>query len=561
MKRKQLIAVAGLLVCSMLAGCGSGGGESSQGSDRTGQQSGASGDASDSGSGGNSGDSSDNAGGNAGNNDSSAGSSGEEITFPLDETWTVEAFAFSNTGQELDKTLTMQKLEERTNIHWDLTTVSQAELDEKRNLSFNGGDYYDVYIKSGISSVDTYKYAAQGIIIPLNDLINQYMPNLKKKLDEQDVWGNITSADGNIYALPELDGPGLSAPGVFINTVWLDKVGKKMPETKEEFYDVLCAFRDGDPNGNGEQDEYPIYCPNGAVSMLMPIFGIAMDWNTMSMYDHDTGSITYVPTSQEYKDFLEFMAKAYKEKLVNQDCYSATWDDINAIGATQDALGVIPTWGVYQHVGTERDEEYDAILPFERAHSIPAGKGVQYGGLVITDKCEHPELICAWADYLYTEEGATLGMMGVEGETYTLDENGKYHWIEDGKWGTDQNTIRNSALMVGWYPAPLGASVLYSEGMDNPEELFLLQQRKRLLEYAADEYPSLSWSEEELEEKADLVTSINSYVDQYQALVVTGEADLESTWDEYLANLSSMRLERLQEIDKAAYDRWLSERQ
>ena len=64
-----------------------------------------------------------------------------------------------------------------------------------------------------------------------------------------------------------------------------------------------------------------------------------------------------------------------------------------------------------------------------------------------------------------------------------------------------------------------------------------------------------------MEEKADLVTSINSYVDQYQALVVTGEADLESTWDEYLANLSSMRLERLQEIDKAAYDRWLSERQ
>ena len=138
MKRKHIIMVAGLLVCSMLAGCGSGGDEPSRGSGQAAEQSGTPGDGSDSGSGGNSGE----------NADGSAGGSVEEIAFPLKETWTVEAFAFSNTGQELDKTLTMQKLEERTNIHWDLTTFSQAELDEKRNLSFNGGDYYDVYIKS-----------------------------------------------------------------------------------------------------------------------------------------------------------------------------------------------------------------------------------------------------------------------------------------------------------------------------------------------------------------------------------------------------------------------------
>ena len=57
------------------------------------------------------------------------------------------------------------------------------------------------------------------------------------------------------------------------------------------------------------------------------------------------------------------------------------------------------------------------------------------------------------------------------------------------------------------------------------------------------------------------MTAINGYIDQYQALVVTGEADLDATWDEYLSNLNSMELERLQEIDRAAYDRWLAERQ
>ena len=530
MKRTLAYVVTGFMLCGMLAGCG-------------GSQKGEEGSAD-----------------GTLKNSVPAASSGEErgeIEFPLPETYSIEAFAFSNTGQELDKTLSMQVMEERTNIHWNITAVSQAELEEKRNLSFNGGEYYDVFIKSGIDAVDTYKYAMQGIVIPLNDLIDQYMPNLKKQLDEQDAWDNITSADGNIYALPQLNGAELAAAAVYINTPWLEKVGRSAPKTQEEFLEVLRAFRDEDPNGNGEKDEYPIYCPNGAVNMLMPVFGIAMDWNTMSMYDNDEGRITYVPTSSEYKNFLEFMANAYKEKLINQDCYTATWDDINAIGATQDAIGVMATYGAYQHVGTERDEDYDGLLPFDGRHTMPAGEGIGYGALIITDKCTSPELICSWADYLYSEEGAILGRMGVEGETFTLDADGKYHWKTDGKWGSDITTIRNTATLFGWYPAPLVKAELFDEGQSNPEELFLYQQRKRLLEYAAQPFPTLSWTEAELEEKATLVTSINSYIDEYQALVVTGQTDLESSWEEYLSNLKGMGVDRLNEIDAAAYGRWL----
>lgn len=77
----------------------------------------------------------------------------EELSFPLSETYNVTAFAFSNTGSEIDKTLTMKVMEERTNIHFDFTIVSDAEMEEKRNLSFNGGEYYDVYLKSGIGAV------------------------------------------------------------------------------------------------------------------------------------------------------------------------------------------------------------------------------------------------------------------------------------------------------------------------------------------------------------------------------------------------------------------------
>lgn len=166
MKKRSVVLMAGLLICSMLCGCG--GQQTDPGTSQSGSTATKAPEEESS----------------TGNGENTA-----EITFPLEESYTVEAFAFSNTGQELDKTLTMQVMEEKTNIHWDLTMVSRAELEEKRNLSFNGGDYYDVYIRSGISAIDTYKYAAQGIIIPLNDLIDQYMPNLKSRLDAQDAWG------------------------------------------------------------------------------------------------------------------------------------------------------------------------------------------------------------------------------------------------------------------------------------------------------------------------------------------------------------------------------------
>lgn len=84
----------------------------------------------------------------SGDDKTDAPAEASQDVFPLAETYNVSAFAFGNTGEELDKTLTMQVMEERTNIHWDISTASQAELSEKRGLSFNSGEYYDVYIKT-----------------------------------------------------------------------------------------------------------------------------------------------------------------------------------------------------------------------------------------------------------------------------------------------------------------------------------------------------------------------------------------------------------------------------
>lgn len=481
----------------------------------------------------------------------------EEISFPLDEPYTVSAFAYSTPGEELDKSLFIEEMEKKTNVKWELTLASDAEIAEKLGLSFNSGEYFDVYIKSGISENDANKYARQGMIIPLDDLIDQHMTNLKALLDERDLWKNITSGDGNIYALPQVNDPGVAAASVFINEPWLKAVNKELPTTVDEFMDALRAFRDEDPNGNGEKDEYPLYLPAGGVDIMMPYLGITMDWNTMSMYDIGAKEITYVPTSEEFKDFLGIMRSMYEENLINQDCFTASWDELNAMGVTQDVVGAFPTWGGYLVVGTERDEDFPMLMPL-MGNTFPVDDGVAYGGLVITDRCERPEIIAAWADYLYTEEGGRLAWMGVEGKTYTIDENGTYHWNTDGTYGTDITSIRNTQGLFGNKPVPVKAPALFNEGQANPEEMFLFKEREKIKAYGADPFPSLSWTEDEIKEKSTLIATINPYFQEYEAKVITGELDLKTSWDEYLKTMEAMGVERLKEIDKAAYDRWLA---
>ena len=50
------------------------------------------------------------------------------------------------------------------------------------------------------------KLAKDGAIIPLNDLVEQHMPNFKRVLEEAPAYKSmITAPDGNIYAFPWIE--------------------------------------------------------------------------------------------------------------------------------------------------------------------------------------------------------------------------------------------------------------------------------------------------------------------------------------------------------------------
>ena len=79
------------------------------------------------------------------------------------------------------------------------------------------------------------RYADQDIFMPTEGLINEYMPNLKKILDDsENYWSEITAPDGHTYGFPyieEMYGLVLTGGPLLINKTWLDEVGKEVPTT------------------------------------------------------------------------------------------------------------------------------------------------------------------------------------------------------------------------------------------------------------------------------------------------------------------------------------------
>src|SRR5699024_1965272 len=110
----------------------------------------------------------------------------------------------ATTADDWNDVLLLNEYEEMTNVNITWNQVAADGLDEKRNLALASGDLPDAFYAANIPVSDIQKYGDQGTFIPLNDLIEEYAPNISKVLDENpDIRKGLTFADGNIYSRSE----------------------------------------------------------------------------------------------------------------------------------------------------------------------------------------------------------------------------------------------------------------------------------------------------------------------------------------------------------------------
>lgn len=490
-----------------------------------------------------------------------AQASGETITFPLEETMEFTSFSGMDQDYTLDDNLAMKTAMENANINIIFNSVLSADLTEKRNLLLASGEYPDMFFKAEIPSTDLEKYGKQGIFIPLEDLIRQYAPNLTAVLDEREGWQYITASDGHIYSLPGIIRPEGAMTTYWINKRWMDNLGLEEPKSFDELYEVLKAFKEQDANGNGDpDDEIPLTCTDVCVPELLLAYadyGYDMGTKT-SVID---GELTYIPTNDRFKDYITFVTKLYQEGLLDKNAFTQKHEQQGAIGQSGDVLGSFFDAGAFLTVGRDNDDDYIALTPFQDG-TYPLSSGIIQGTMAITDACENPEILVAWADQFYSEEGGILTWMGVEGKTYQINEEGDWEWIVGAGYGDDIAAVRASNTIQGSQNHPSIQPDFWYSGMSaevDPDEVYLNGERAKVAAMGAVPLPMMTYTEEENSTMATLKTDIDAYIQQYVAQVATGELNLDESWDTYVETMNAMGAQELAGIYQAAYARAVAE--
>lgn len=471
------------------------------------------------------------------------------------------------TAPDWNTTMLWQEYEKMTNIKVEWEMVPNDTMTEKRNILLAGGDYPHAFFTAGIPLADLQKYGQQGIFIKLNDLIDQHAPNLKALLEKYpDVKKGLTMPDGNIYSFPGVYDPEfksvLSSAKMWVKQSWLDELGLKEPQTTDDFYNMLKAFKEKDPNKNGQPDEIP-YMGVGVDSLMNYLkgsWGLSNHGIRNANVDLQPGTeeLRFIPTDPKYKEMLEYMNKLYKEKLIGEDVFTVQANQYYAKGA-EGVYGATITTSPYTLMN---QDDYIGATALKGPHGdqIWAAIGSPLatpGAFVITDKNPNPIETVRWIDYLYGEEGSKMFFMGFEGKSYHVTADGQFEYTDEITKNPSGLTFEQALIKYVVWPGggyPNVVQEKFFKGAESRPEA--VETAEKYDPYVPEEvWPAFSFTAEENEDMGTLGADINSYVTEMRAKFVAGSASFDE-WDNYVSTINQMGLERYMEIYKNAYNRY-----
>lgn len=454
-----------------------------------------------------------------------------------------------------------KKMEEMTGVKLEFRNAPIDSFDTKRNLVFASGDYPDVFFSGQLQASDEVNYGGQGVLLPLEDLIENYAPNLKKILDDNpDIRKSITTPDGHIYSLPNIDldagwyrGP-MWYNGKFLKALGMDKV----PSTTDELYTYLKRVKEEDPNGNGKQDEIPLTSVK-LDDLRMWLLGSWGIYNEV-IYSDKENKVHYTPMEPGYKEYLTFLNKLWSEGLLDKETFSQTDEQKKAKGKNNQ-VGLFADYHAYFTLGGEPNMTDPMYAPVNSNVPAVAAKhpGLAKGAFAITNKNQHPEATIRWVDYLYSEEGAELLSNGPEGILwkYVNKDDHTKEWLPV-PGGGDREEYRATLTPDYATVVPKLSNDNVKRGFEGEFEAWLKKETaEKIAPISKVPFPSVYLSQEDQQEASSLRSDLDTYVKQMEAKFVTGQEPL-SNWDKYIETCKKMGGERIVEIYQAAYDQWNS---
>jgi putative aldouronate transport system substrate-binding protein len=392
----------------------------------------------------------------------------------------------------------------------------------------------------------------------------------------------MTLPDGHIYSPPYLVAEPLVSFSPWINQVWLEKVGLKVPTTTEEFRQVLIAFRDKIGPVNGQKIIPFSGSPNNLhLGTLAGWFGVNASAAGVNAgyFAVINGQVESTIIRSEYREFLKWFAGLYKEGLIDPELFTQDEETWKAKGK-QELYGVSFAYGSgdflpdLDPILKESDPSKNWLgwvpVPVLKAPGVAApvfrnnnnGFTLFRTQFAVTDKAAGAKAgkIIQWLDRVYDPVHSTECDMGPLNKGWTVTQRaGQYFFLDSDRsgWTQDERDMNGwGGYSVPQLPKFRRPAPEWQEqrrpGWENEYRELDVRDALYKPNLEATVMPQLWMSEANAKRAADIQTAVSDYVKQKQAEWVTGQADIDREWDAYIAQLNRLGLPELLTLKRAA---------
>ena len=459
--------------------------------------------------------------------------------------------------------------ENRTGVHIDFEHPAGGEEREQFNLMIVSGIIPDM-----VSDVDAYYVGgsltaiADGLFVDVTDMLEEYAPNLCHLMELNPALKNeLFSDDGTFMGFPMITigsdqsgdsiMPGPLSPwgGPMIRADWLEQVGMEVPTTIGEWYEVLTAIK------KQINPEIVLSFSTESPKALTGSFGVFIGaYNIGPTFYQVDGEVKYGPVQEEYKAYLTEMAKWYAEGLIDPEFATRDGNSLNSLinnGQTaatwRQAVSFIDkqagnyglSWVAAQYPDLEKGVEHK----WRFSNNIARGHIT-----LISSTCEDVAGAIQWIDYGYSQEGARLMTMGIDGVDYDgYNELGQPNYAE--KYMLNNGSERSYYSGVTYftdgtflrYPNEMMSITYFDEKNYAIPQLWMGDHSYVM--------PAVTLTTDESTEVGEIMTDVYTYVNEMTSKFIMGVEPLEN-FDKFVSELNNMGLENATAIYQAALDRY-----
>lgn len=453
-----------------------------------------------------------------------------------------------------------QKMEELTNIHIEWINPVSGTEQESFNLMFASNDLPDLLYTS-----NKYQYSAgpdaaieDGYYLDLTDLAETYAPNYMSIVNADPQLQKLTVTDsGKRWGFNYIyKGGRLGNYGPAIRKDLLDQVGKEVPVTYDDWYDVLKAFK------TELGIESPFYMYYDSTNQNNSFLA---GYNTARAFFQEDGVVKYGPIESGFEEYISMLAKWYSEGLIDPNFSVRTGDvpeDELVLNDKIAAWETFASWcgtSYYPSRGAKNENFNLVAAPIpvknvgDETHLRNRDLLVNSMSIAISAKTKYPTEAIQWMDYFYSVDGTLMANYGLrEGESYIIQDDGTYKWgelITNNPDGLTQNEARTKyTTLNAFYEDYTRVTSSWSDEQKAAQDVWVASKDDGVIPN------EMTMTADENQTYASIMSEIQTFVDEQAVKMIMGTSSM--SFDDFVQEVKAMGIDEAIEIYQNAFDRY-----